>query len=359
MAQEKNQVEEIDLLELVNAVWSKKRLILKIIVVFFLMGVFVSLTSKTEYIARCKLISEIQGTNLKLGGLGGLANLAGFDVSSLGGESGMLTPKIFPEIIRSTPFVENLINSPVYFENADTLVSSLEYFKSIDRPSIIGILGAYTIGLPGLIIRKAFSFSNTSEIEEGNFIRYTKQDWTMMENYKERFSVDVDPETGIIEITGTMPDAVAAAAVVDVLVNALKKEVIEYKLEKIKSDLQFVEHRFSEAKNQYEQVQAKVAKFIDQNRDLSNSVIKTEHQRLNYEMGIAFEIYKGLTTQLERTKILVKKETPVFKILEPTRIPESKSKPRRKLTTIVFTVVGLFIGILYSVILKNFKWRNN
>ncbi len=336
--------DEIDLAELAKIIWSKRLFIAKMMGIFLLLGLIFAFTSRVEYEASCKLLPESQEGGPDLGGLGGLAGLAGFDLSTFG-SSGVLSPELYPEIVNSTPFLYELINTPIYFEKKDTTVSSFNYFKEINRPTFFGLIAEYTFGLPGKI--KGFlSSSEKVTLKDYDMVRFSKEDWKIIEKYRERLSVSVDTKTGTISISAEMPDPVAAAKVTDLLVEELTRSVTNYKIEKSQINLEFINERFEEAKKEYELKQEQLARFTDRNRNISNSIVQTEYERLQNELNIVFEVYKGLATQLEQAKIKVKEETPVFTALEPVRIPEAKSKPKRFLILIAFTLVGAVSSFL-------------
>ncbi|GAB4230671.1 MAG: Wzz/FepE/Etk N-terminal domain-containing protein [Ekhidna sp.] len=346
------QEDEIDLIELAHVIWSRRKYIFKVTGIFLLVGLLIAFTSKVEYEASAKLLPESdEGGIPDLGGLGGLAGLAGFDLSSLGGGGQVLSPELYPEIVTSEPFLNELINSPVYFEKLDTTISCFQYFKEIDSPSLFGLLGEYTIGLPGKI-KKMFSSDIEKTTDTGPLKRYSKEDWKIIESFSERLSVEVESATGMIAIEVEIPDAIAAAEVSQKMVDELTQYVINYKIDKASVQLEFITQQFEKAKQQYEMKQAEVARFTDRNRNLTNSLIQAEYKRLQNEMDIAFEVYKGLATQLEQAKIQVSQETPVFTVLEPVRVPEDKSKPRRGLILIVFSFLGGIISVVY-VLIKN------
>ncbi len=344
--------DQIDLVELVQVVWKNKRYVLKVAGICMIFGLIIALISKTEYESSCRLLPESSdGISASLGGLGGLAGLAGFDLSSLGATSGVLTPELYPEIVYSQPFLDSLINTPVYFERMDTTISSFIYFKEVESPSLFKLVMEYTFGLP----KKIFGSSEDEKLNDYNLIRYSKDDWEIIEDYKDRIVVFVSPKTGTIGVSVMMPDPVASAFLAELLVDRLTESVINYKIEKSQINLEFVEERFEEAKVAYELSQEQLANFTDKNRNIANSIVQNEYERLQNELDIAFEVYKGLATQLEQAKIKVKEETPVFTVLHPVQIPSEKAKPKRALIVVLSVFAGMIIGI--SIVL--FKSFNN
>lgn len=76
------QEEEIDLVEVVRKLWKNRKLILKITVVFMVLGVFVALFSPKEYTAGCTMVP--QSGDKKVGGnLSGLASMVGINLGGL------------------------------------------------------------------------------------------------------------------------------------------------------------------------------------------------------------------------------------------------------------------------------------
>lgn len=345
------QGDEIDLVELAKVIWSRRAFILKVTLVFILLGLIVAFTSKVEYAASCKLLPEgHQSMNGNLGGLSGLAGLAGFNVTGLN-TNGILSPEIYPEIVNSIPFIDKLINTPIYFEKEDTTLSSFVYFKEVDDLTLFGYISGYTIGLPNKF-KKLFIDSEETELENYDLIRYSKEDWELIEMYRERLSISVDSDAGTIKITAEMPDPIAAAKVTEVLVQELTRRVINYKIEKSQKELDFINERFQEATREYESIQQRVARFADSNRNITNSIFQTEYERLQNELNVSFEVYKGLAVQLEQAKIKVKENTPIFTVLEPVKVPVDKSSPRRLLILVLTGLVGGIFGVIL-VIFKN------
>lgn len=350
---EKNKIvqeDEIDLVELAKIIWSKRKFIAKVTCMLVLIGLIIAFTSKVEYETTCKLLPESQESSMPdLGGLGGLAGLAGVDLSSFGGGGGVLTPEIYPEIVQSTPFLVKLINEKIRFERLDTTMSSLIYLKELDKSSLIVLIGEYTIGLPGKI--KSL-FSKDEDVTEKNevYLRLSKEDWGIFEDFSDRLSVDVDSETGIINISVEFIDPIATTMLTDLMVKHLTEEVSNYKLEKTALNLDFVRERFTEAKQVYQEKQKEVARFVTRNRNITNPLVETEHKRLQNEMNIAFEVYKGLASQLEQARIKVKEDTPIFTVLEPVKIPVERSSPNRKLVILTSIFLGIFVSIVFIIL---------
>ncbi len=343
------QEDEIDLIELFKTIWSARVFTAKATALFMVIGLIIALSSKVEYEASCKLMPESQeGIKSNLGGLGGLAGLAGINLDM--GASGSLSPQLYPQIAKSVPFQLDLLNTPIYYKQVDSTISSFYYFTEIYKPTVLGYIVEYTVGLPKKIKQRFRSAGENGIPDENELLILTRDEWNLVEDFQERFSVAVDIETGVISISAEMPDPFVAAALTDIIVKGLTRRIEEYKIEKVKLNLNFIKDRYEESKKDYNRQQDKIALFTDRNRNITSSVIEAEYQRLQNDLNIAFEVYKGLASQLEQAKIKVKEETPVFTVLEPVRIPVDKSKPRRGLIVVVSILLGLIFGSTYSIL---------
>lgn len=348
---------EIDLVSLARFIWGKRLTLSIASLVFFIFGLIIAFNSKVEFESSCKLLVESQDSDgSKLGSLGSLAGLAGINLSN--SASNGFSPTLYPELINSTAFQKELINEPLYFERLDSTISGYTYFKDFNKPSLSENLFTYTIGLP-FLIKSWITSEKKSEIEssrvnvvKNNLIRLSKKEWELIADYKDRISIDTDIETGIIEVIVEMPDAYAAAQLTELIVNKLTSKVTEYKIEKAKANLKFIEENFSEAEKIYNEKELKLAILNDKNQNIISSLSKTAYRKIENELNIAFEVYKGLATQLESAKLKVKEETPVFTVLEPARIPNEKSKPKRVIIVIFFILIGFSLSIFFIVLKK-------
>jgi uncharacterized protein involved in exopolysaccharide biosynthesis len=351
--------DEIDLIEVAKTIWAGRKLILKVTAVFLVIGLVIAFGSKVEYEASCKLMPETQeGMKSNLGGLGSIAGLAGINLDM--GGTGALTPELYPQIAQSVPFIMKVWDEPIEFEKQDTTVSSYTFFKEIDKPSVLILIFKYTVGLPFQVKTWLTKSDEGMSVDQeiGKIIRLSKEDTELLENYRERVSVNVDTKTGILTLTSEMPDALAAAELAQLSIDFLTEYVTNYKVSKAQENFNFVQARYDEARISFDKAQEALAVFNDRNRNVVTSLAQAESQRLQNEYNLAFEVYKGLATQLEQAKIKVKEETPVFTVLEPVKVPVDKSSPKRLLVLASSLIIGFIVGactIFLSQVISKFR----
>jgi uncharacterized protein involved in exopolysaccharide biosynthesis len=347
--------DEINLLELIADIWRAKKLISIVAIAFTVLGIIIALLSPVEYEATCKIMVDKNETGgAGLSGLSGLAGLAGINIDPSG--AGGITPDMYPAIVESLPFQLSIIHKEIFFKELDRSVSSYEYLTELRSPSVLSVFMKYTIGLPGILRGWLSSFFNdevlVDQSEPGKpqkqqpmFLTY--EDKKIVERFRKRFQIGSEEGSGLILITTEMPDPMAAAYLTQSTVNLLTERIISFKIEKVKANLEFIQERYEEIKKEYYRQQKELALFNDQNRNLNRALAEIENNRLQQELNITFEVYKGLATQLEQAKIKVKEEMPVFTILEPVVIPVNKSQPKRALIVVSTFFFGLMAAIVF------------
>ena len=88
--------------------------------------------------------------------------------------------------------------------------------------------------------------------------------------------------------------------------------------------------------------------------NIKSDLFLNQYSRIESEYLIAKNIYNELAINKEKTAIEVKKNTPIFTIIEPVVVPNKKSDPKRSLIIIIFTLLGIFISSFYTIIKTSF-----
>lgn len=339
-----NADEDINLLDVAKIFWNGRITILKYVLITGLVGVFIALLSPKEYVASLSMIPQTSQSGNNSGSLSSLASLAGLNLDmSNPGET--LTPQVYPWIVTSVPFQLELMNVPFSFSDVNHPVSLYEYYTKIARPGVLSLIRQYTVGLPGLI---------SSTVKEDPIKKNPTDDKAIMCLSAEQegvrgiiesqVSLTLDPRQGFLTLKSTFHQALLSAQVADKARELLQKYITRFKIEKAKDQFLFIEERYHEKKKEYVKAQELLARFRDQNKDVSSALVRAEEERLQSEYSIAMNVFIELAKQLEQSKIKVKEETPVFLVLEPVMIPREKSKPKRGKIVIIALFLGGFLG---------------
>jgi LPS O-antigen subunit length determinant protein (WzzB/FepE family) len=342
--------DEIDLIALAKTMWNGRKLIIKTVLIFMLLGLFIAVFSSKEYTASSTMVPQLSSNKSKLGGLSSLAAMAGFNLD-LNMETSELSPYIYPQIVQSVPFQLELMETPFNFEGIDKPVSIYEYYMDYAKPNVISAIKKYTIGLPFLILKAlkpekpeilpasasdSLLFLPIVLTEDQELIRKMLAEWVTLET---------NDKEGYVVLNAKAPDAKLAAQIAHKAQTLLQKYITEFKIKKATAQLNFIGERYAEKKKEFEKAQNNLAVFVDRNKNVTSAMARTEQERLQNEYKLAFEVYSQLAQQLEQAQIKVKEDTPVFSIVKPVTVPIEKSKPNRPLILIIWTFLGGIIAI--------------
>lgn len=344
----KQEETEIDLIEVIRKLWAKRKFILKVTVVFMALGVLIALFSPKEYTAGCTMVPQI-GEKTTGGNLSGLAAMAGINLGSNSGGD-VLMPNVYPKILSSVPFQKELMQTEVKFEDYEQPVRLLDYYTGEEyrKFSLLGTIKKYTIGLPGLILgalSKEEATPGLPDSASSGIQSLSKEEDDCMKILANLVTLTVNDKEGYITLSASMPEPVAAAQLAYKVQVLLQKYVTEFKIEKARANLEFIEERYADAKSEFERKQEELAEFRDANRNFASAVAKTTEERLSNEYAVVFGVYSELAKQREQANIQVKEDTPIFAVVEPVTVPTERSKPKRALICVAFTFLGGFCGV--------------
>lgn len=350
--------DEINLIALTKEFWSHRKFVMKVVFVFVLLGLLYALQSKNYFTASATIVPVTEGKSIG-GNLGGLASLAGINLGGIGNEGGNISPELYPEITSSVNFRLELLNTKMKVAESDSLVTYEYYFEELYSPELFGILKKYTVGLPGLIIQ-ALKKSETGYVSKADntMVKLTKKQFDLLEQLGQQISLNVNDKEGFVSLSITMPEAEAAAQMTLRAQELLQEYVLQFKTQKSKEQLTYLEERFQEKEKEFEQKKLKLALFQDRNNNINSAVARTKLLQLQSEYDLSFTVYSELAKQLEAQRLQVKKDTPIFTIVKPVTIPHEKAGPKRSLILIGFTFLGFIISLAYiylKSLLPDFK----
>ncbi|MBO5276049.1 MAG: lipopolysaccharide biosynthesis protein [Alistipes sp.] len=352
MNQYNNQPEEqdVDLVELIQRMWINRGLIVKVTIGFMVFGLLIAIFSSKVYTASCDVVPQTSESTT-LSRMSSLAAMAGINLNQMQ-DVKTLSPYVYENITKSTTFYKELMQTNIFIKEVGHPISFYEYYTSeeYNKPSILEYILKYTIGLPGVILKAIRGDNKDKNLEKlgddtARIETVTEDEYNCMKMLNECVSLTLDDKKGYVTITANMPEALAAAQMAQATVTLLQKYITEFKIEKVQSNLDFVQERYDEAKRNFEDIQARRAKFRDANLNTTRYSARTELDKLDAEYSLAMNLYSELATQLEQAKIKVKETIPVLTIINPVTVPFKKSKPQRAMILMAFTFLGVVAGM--------------
>jgi LPS O-antigen subunit length determinant protein (WzzB/FepE family) len=347
-----NQEDSIDIIALLQSIWTGKKLILKTVLVFMILGLFIAVLSQNEYTASTTIVP--QSSSEKPGGsIGGLAALAGINLGSVGQQSS-ISPTLYPQILTNISFQKELLETLITIEGQDNKITYKEYYTNVYSPSVLSSIKKYTIGLPGVLIGllKSDEISKEESKNNDSLPQITQDYKKLIELLLEQLSMEVNDKDGYISLSTTMPEARAAAELTQKAQELLEQYVIDFKIEKSSSELDFIKNRYQEKEQEFQKIQQKLAVYTDRNQNVNSARAKMELMLLQSEYDLAYGVYSELAKQLETQELKVKEDTPIFTILQPVFVPLEKTGPKRSLILIIYTFLGFVLSIGYLLAIE-------
>ena len=343
---------EIDLMDLLRKVIGIRKKIYKAAGIGLIIGVIVAISIPKQYTVEVTLSPEM-GNN-KGGGLSGLAaSFLGSGVS-MGDGTDALNASLSADIVSSTPFLLELSNMKVPVSGSEE-ISLSSYLDEESSP-----WWSYVIGFPGMVIGGVKSLFIEDEDESifsdkasQGTIELSKKESQKIESLKKKIVASVDKKTSMTSVTATFQDSKVAAVVADSVVKKLQEYIIDYRTSKSKEDCLYLEKLFKERQQEYYEAQRKYADYMDSHDNIILQSVRTEQERLQNDMSLAYQVYSQVAGQLQVARAKVQEEKPVFAVVEPAVVPLYPSGTSRKVYVLVLVFLSGCIVISWNLFGKD------
>jgi uncharacterized protein involved in exopolysaccharide biosynthesis len=359
-----SQDQTLNYLKLIQSIFKDRKSLWIFSVVGLVLGILIAFTTPKEYQSSSYILLESEGGGSNpLGQMGALAGLAGINMSQLQSGQMALTAEIFPDVIHSRDFLREISKEKFRFESKEGQIQSLEEYYYQEQPSnVVKKTLSFVINIPAMIVGwfatpdpLPADLGEAVEKQE-DYLNLTGQELFAVGELKKR--ILIEQKGKMIRLNVSMPEPVIAAQVNSMVLDRLIAYVTEYKVGRQKRNMEFIEERVIETEKKFNEAQMRLASFRDSNQGLISRRVSTKEEQLEFEFNIAFNIYNSLKQEMEQAAIQLKKETPIFTVLEKAAIPLGASKPNKPLILIFSIFLGLFVGVLvnlYKVLIENIK----
>lgn len=344
--------EGIDIMALIKQLWEGRKTVIIWTGVFIVLGLVAALTMKHTYAVNTVMVPQLNSS--KNSSLSSLASLAGFDLGTMNTGT-ELSPLIYPQIVNSVPYRIELMNTPLHYSKCDTLISMYDYSMSdYAKPGAVGAffeaLKKYTIGLPGVIMgalkgKKEPVVLPDGENEDGRpkLLVINENEKKVLKVLGENVSLSVDKKEGYVTMSVKGSEPIQTAELAIKAQQLLQDEITRFRVEKSQSELDYIQARYNEIKKESESYQEQLARITDRSQSVTSTRDRIERDRIQTKYTMTSSIYSELAKQLEQAKMQVKKDTPVFTVVQPVTVPTESANSRAK-TLIVWTFLGFILG---------------
>lgn len=341
--------DEIDLRDLILPLWKARRQILTIATICGILGGIVGFLTPATYTASSTFLPQTTQSGGAGASLGGLAALAGINLSTGAGAGGDIPPSMYSIVLASEPFRKRILDSKIWV-NGDS-ITYRNYLENQPN-SALGIIQDYTIGLPGKVIG-LFSFKEENKDSNNDFQGLkplSNMEYGLQNSIANKISIENEAE-GVITISVVENNPLLAAQLTQITEIVLKEWIREHKMKNAKAQYDFIEKQFEAKQKEFFSIQDQLAGYMDRNQNVLSASYLTRLQRLQAEFDLLNSVYSELAKQKEQAAIQLSKDTPTFSMLDPVKVPKEKTGPKKSL----YALGGFFVGFIFSVGLILFK----
>ena len=346
---EVQEEEGIDIMAMLRGLWDGRKTIIICTAIFLVLGLLSALTMKRTYSVTSVMVPQLGSS--KNSGLSSLASLAGFDMG-MANTGAELSPLIYPQIVSSVPFRLALMHAPLHYEKCDTAISMFDYVQSdYNKPTVVDYVKRYTIGLPGVIIgairgkqeEPTYTVGGGEGPSDPRPVVMSAKEYKMQQAFGQIVSLDVDKKEGYITLVVNGSEPVQTAELAMKAQQLLQDEVTRFRVEKSESELAYIQARYDEIKAENERYQVMLASARDRSQNVATTTARVGTDRIQTKYNVSNAVFTEMAKQLEQAKMQVKKDTPVFTVIQPVTVPMKPANSRAK-TLIVWTFLGIVLG---------------
>lgn len=334
--------QEIDLMDLLRKVIAMRKTLYKAAGIGLVVGIIIAFSIPRQYTVSVTLSPEM-GSDAKSNGLASMA--ASFlGASAMSSTPDALNVALSSEIVSSTPFLLELFDTRVQTLDGELDTTLVAYLDTQRAPWWSLILGA-----PGKAIgaiRGLFS-EKVDTATAFNPFQLTKEENKKVETLRKTIQANIDKKTGITTLSVTLQDPKVSAMVADSVVNMLQQYIINYRIAKAKEDCAYLEQLYKERQQEYYNAQQRYARYVDANKSLVLQSVRTEQERLQNDMNLAFQVYSQVAQQLQVARAKIQEEKPVFAVVEPATVPLKASNNRKM----------VIIGVVFLALVGTLSWK--
>ena len=348
-----NDEMEIDLMDVLRKIISIRKTLYKAAGVGVIIGIIVYLSIPKQYTVNVTLSPEMGGSKSGNGLVGIAASFLGSGVSS-GDSSDALNASLSSEIVSSTPFLLELLSIDIPAPDGNGNMVLDTYLDDQSSP-----WWNYVIGFPNMLVggvKSLFSEGTLDTLENvgrRGTLELSQEQNTKVNVLRNSVKASIDTKTAITNVSVSLQSPKVAAVVADSVVHKLQEYITDYRTSKVKDDCAYLEKLFKERQREYYTAQKKYAKYVDTHDNLVLQSVRTEQERLQNDMSLAYQIYSQVANQLQVARAKVQEEKPVFAVVEPAIVPLNPSGMKLMIYVIVFVLFSITTTIVWKFLVKN------
>ena len=298
-----------------------KIIFLTIFITVFMSFTYVEHLLEPKYESYATILLPEKNNSNDLGGLANLATQFGVNMPT-NPQVDLSSPSLFSELIYSRTFAEKILNKSFYTQ---------KYGKKLPLLAIL----TYGDILP----------------EDGVDTLVTKA----LIPLGEILDFNQSSSSALSSIRVTTSEAAFSKQLADSVLNELEKLNLYYRNLSVRKKISFIENRILSAKNILQDLEQKLKRFNEENRQISSPSLQLELERRTREVEVQKGIYLTLRQQLELANIEEVQEASIVQVLDRPHIALKPSNKSLRTTILLSGIFGVFMGVFIGLIRSYFN----
>ena len=323
----------VDFKAIWNSIKRYRKLYYIVLPITFVFAFVIAKSLPNYYVSRILLAPEVGGNSQGMSSLASLASSFGVNLSEGSQNGNAIRPSVYPQLTQSVDFKTSLFPIKVRKKGDSKTMTYYDYLKyERKEPWWSHFFGLMTPP------KQKDTIVNTFEL--------TGEQAMIMGMINKNVSCSIDLKTFLITIQVTEQDPYVATLLADSVKTRLQDFITEYKTNKARHDLEYVETLYKQSKKDYEHARRLYVEYMDANQAVSLLTAKQRQMDLENEMQLQYNNYLAISAQLLTAKAKVQEVTPAFTTLQSATVPLGPAGPRRGQMVLLYVfLAALFVTI--------------
>ena len=333
----------VDFFRLLGIIKKDKKKMLLFCGVAAVLGVAIALDTPKEYTSGVLLAPESNDASGVSGNLSSLASMVGMKFHVGGGEDAIF-PEIYPDLMESNDFKVSLFPIEVETIKGDLKTSYYDYLDKHQKVSWYEYPALWIQNLlKKLVSEPVPDASGGGKPEKADPFRLTKRQAEIADYIGKHVSCSIDKKTSAISLRVRDRDPLIAATLADSVKERLQVFITDYRTNKARKDLEYIEKLCNEAKAQYVEARQLYAAYSDANQELILQKYKSKQEDLENDMQLKYNVYTQMMEQLQLSRAKVQERTPAFTVIQSATVPLKHSSKSKASTVIRWVFIGFML----------------
>lgn len=348
--------EEFDIVWLIAYLWAKRKTVIYATAGAVVLSIVIFFVRPKVFTAEAAILPVMEAQGADMSNVKGLAAMVGINLGSGGASGTLITPDLYTEVVTSTPALLEIMETvPLTWDEPDDTVMTLyEHMRADSVLTLGGAVLKYTVRLPWTIKEAlagpppVMEFSAPRADEETQIPRPTVLDKVRRdcaEWLRDRIVVTPDQETSLVRISAQGETPQQSAELATAVMRQIQTTITEYATSSTKRTLDFLQERYDETMEEFTVARQELYVYRDRNRNVIEERSDVTRQQLEDKYNMSYNLLQTLQSELEKSRLKLLAETPIFSVVQPVVQPEKKSSPKFML----HFFGGLFAGLIVSV----------